>query len=57
MHSGAVPKLGLGDQAGHYLNRRDQEKRDFVAVFGALADALTPLRELACDLCSPLQND
>jgi hypothetical protein len=32
---------------GHYLNRRDQEKRDLVAFFGALFDVLPPLIELA----------
>jgi hypothetical protein len=35
------------DLRGHYLNRRDQEKRDLVAVFGAVSEALAPLIELA----------
>jgi hypothetical protein len=42
--------MGIMDLRGRYLNRRDQEKRDFVAVFGALSEALQPLTELAATL-------
>jgi hypothetical protein len=30
------------DLRGHYLNRRNQEKRDLVSVSSALSDALAP---------------
>jgi hypothetical protein len=53
--SGGLSQRAITDRVGvrgHYLNRRDQEKRDVVNVFGAFSDVLAPLRELATTVYS-----